>query len=256
MERRFNRRQQGDLGEASAIEWLTRQGAVVFAPLGHSPDVDLVGLMNGRTLRFQVKTTVCRVSTAGSDPRWKVLVATRGGNRSWNGVAKLLDRDAVDYLFVLTGDGRRWLIPTSELQGTTAVILGGSRYSEFEIEPGNGIEALVHGPAKQSLESDAARGSAGAWRAGPACKVGALVLSEFESHLPHELSLGHSGLTRVSARHQVTIPKAPFAGADLRAGDRLRVRAIGPGAVALERINDEGPRPGGPSDRSSPFEAD
>jgi len=37
-ERLINCRQQGDLGEASAIEWLTRQGATVLVPLGHSPD--------------------------------------------------------------------------------------------------------------------------------------------------------------------------------------------------------------------------
>jgi hypothetical protein len=41
-ERLINRRQQGDLGEASAIEWLTRQGATVSAPLSHSPDYDLI----------------------------------------------------------------------------------------------------------------------------------------------------------------------------------------------------------------------
>jgi hypothetical protein len=38
VDRLINRRQQGDLGEVSAIEWLTRQGATVSAPLGHSPD--------------------------------------------------------------------------------------------------------------------------------------------------------------------------------------------------------------------------
>jgi len=35
-------RKQGDLGEAAAIEWLTRAGATVFVPLGHSPHVDLI----------------------------------------------------------------------------------------------------------------------------------------------------------------------------------------------------------------------
>ena len=253
--RRISPRQQGDLGEASAIEWLTRQGAVVFAPIGHSPDVDLVALVSGRALRVQVKTTACRSSTASGRPRWKVAVATRGGNRSWSGVAKLLDREAVDLLFVLAGDGRRWLIPASDLQGTTAVSLGGSRYSEFEIEPGNSIDEVIDGLGRQSLESIAARGSVGVWRAERDCKFRALALSEFESHLPHEPAPPDSGLTRVSKHHQVTIPMTPFARADLRTGDRLKVCATGPGSVTLERINDEGPRPGGPSDRSSPFEA-
>ena len=37
MERLINRRRVGDLGEASAIEWFIRAGAVVCTPLGHSP---------------------------------------------------------------------------------------------------------------------------------------------------------------------------------------------------------------------------
>jgi hypothetical protein len=36
-QRLINRRQQGDLGEASAIEWLTSKGATVLIPFGHSP---------------------------------------------------------------------------------------------------------------------------------------------------------------------------------------------------------------------------
>ncbi len=57
VDRLINRRQQGDLGEASAIEWLTRQGATVSAPLGHSPDYDMIAEIDGRLLRVQVKTS-------------------------------------------------------------------------------------------------------------------------------------------------------------------------------------------------------
>src|SRR5688572_27954782 len=49
-QRLINRRQQGDLGEASAIDWLTRGGAGVWAPLGHSPDADLLAEVGGRHL--------------------------------------------------------------------------------------------------------------------------------------------------------------------------------------------------------------
>ena len=64
-ERLINRRQQGDLGEASAIEWLTRVGATVSIPFGHSPDYDLVAEVDGRLYRVQVKTTtVFRIADA------------------------------------------------------------------------------------------------------------------------------------------------------------------------------------------------
>jgi PD-(D/E)XK nuclease superfamily protein len=50
-------RAQGDLGEASAIEWLVGIGARVFLPFGHSPDCDLVADLDGRLVRVQAKTS-------------------------------------------------------------------------------------------------------------------------------------------------------------------------------------------------------
>ncbi|MHB8674481.1 MAG: AbrB/MazE/SpoVT family DNA-binding domain-containing protein [Candidatus Limnocylindrales bacterium] len=43
------------------------------------------------------------------------------------------------------------------------------------------------------------------------------------------------GYTRVSSKHQVTIPIDALAQAGLRAGDRLRAEARGPGEVVLVR---------------------
>ncbi len=120
----INRRRQGDLGEASAIEWLTSKGALVFFPLGHSPDVDLIAELRGQFLRIQVKTTTQQRQTPSGDERWIVAVATRGGNRSWSGVAKHFDAAVVDLVFVLAGDGRRWLIPAQDVEGTTGLHLG------------------------------------------------------------------------------------------------------------------------------------
>jgi hypothetical protein len=57
VERALNRRQQGDLGEVSAIEWLTRQGALALLPVGHSPDFDLVAQIADGLVRIQVKTS-------------------------------------------------------------------------------------------------------------------------------------------------------------------------------------------------------
>lgn len=42
--------------------------------------------------------------------------------------------------------------------------------------------------------------------------------------------------TRVSAKHQVTIPVAAFEGAGLAVGDRLAARSLGAGKVLLERF--------------------
>src|SRR5437660_402443 len=50
-------REQGDIGERSAMEWLGSVGAYVAIPIGHSPDWDVIAELAGRLLRVQVKTS-------------------------------------------------------------------------------------------------------------------------------------------------------------------------------------------------------
>ena len=50
-------REQGDIGERSALCWLIEQGATVFVPFGHSASVDLVADFGDRIARIQVKTS-------------------------------------------------------------------------------------------------------------------------------------------------------------------------------------------------------
>lgn len=159
MERLINRRQQGDLGEISAMEWLTRQGALVFCPLGHSPDYDLVADTGERLLRVQVKTSVQRVEASDGLPRCPVLIATHGGNQSWTGLSKYFDPSRFDLLFVLTGDGRRWLIPSEAIEARKGITLGGPKYSEFEIERTSPIRGLIYGDENAHLESPSLGGA-------------------------------------------------------------------------------------------------
>ena len=62
------------------------------------------------------------------------MVCTRGGNQSWSGLVKRLDTAAFDDLFVLVGEGRQWFIPAVR-------VLGGPKYSEFEVDRGAPIPA-------------------------------------------------------------------------------------------------------------------
>lgn len=131
VDRAMPRRVQGDIGEASAIGWPTALGARVWVPLFSSSHCDVIAEWDDRFERLQVKT-----STVWRKGRWEIALATRGGNRSWNGVTKLLDRSRIDALFVHVGDGRRWHIPVAALDGTSNIRLGGPKYAPFEIEPG------------------------------------------------------------------------------------------------------------------------
>jgi hypothetical protein len=124
-------REQGDLGELSAMVWLGEHGYDVYIPLGHSPDVDMVAVDDERAVKVQVKTC-----TQFHNQRWVVAICTRGGNQSWSGLVKRFSAERCDWLFVLVADGRRWFIPAAAVSGTTAILLGGPKYADFEVECG------------------------------------------------------------------------------------------------------------------------
>jgi hypothetical protein len=246
MERLINRRQQGDLGEASAIEWLASMGATVLLPVGHSPDFDLVAEANGRLLRIQVKTSTQFAVTPDGHARSQVTLATGGGNQSWNKIMKPLDTARLDYLFALTGDGRRWFIPCGALEGGKAISLGGPKYSEFEIEPGRPLDPLVYGE-NRGLESQAPPGEypsgqrmATVNRLAQPSEVRILPppFRERPGFQPsrYDRILGRSGRAIVNPKRRVTIPRQACIEAGLQAGDCLRVRSDGDGRVLLERI--------------------
>jgi PD-(D/E)XK endonuclease len=158
-QRLINRRMQGDLGEFSAMEWLASQGALVWVPLGHSPDVDLIAGIDGHLLRIQVKTTTQCTTTPTGDRRWRAMIATNGGNQSWSGASKAFDPTRVDLLFILVGDGRRWLVPAKEIEAQRQIALGGTKFEEFEIEPGTAIDKLIYSDTEAPLESTPSGGA-------------------------------------------------------------------------------------------------
>ena len=47
-----------------------------------------------------------------------------------------------------------------------------------------------------------------------------------------------AGRSRISSKHQITIPLPAFSEAGLREGDIVQVKAQGPGRVVITRIND------------------
>jgi len=147
-------REQGDVGELSAMYWLASRGAHVAVPVGCSPHWDLIAELDGRAVRIQVKTSRCFTRD-----RWNVALCTRGGNQSWNGIVKRLDASRYDFLFVLVADGRRWFVPSGRVEGGTALRLGGPKYSEFEVDRGDPIPgALGSGDASTIVSPDPSGG--------------------------------------------------------------------------------------------------
>jgi hypothetical protein len=259
-ERLINRRRQGDLGEFSAMEWLAAKGALVWIPVGHSPDVDLIAELDDQLLRVQVKTTTQTATTPRGHRRWRAMIATNGGNQSWSGSTKTFDPARVDLLFVLVGDGRRWLIPASAIESQRQIALGGSKFAEFEIERGTAIDQLIYPQAEASLESPPQAG--GAPESGePGRPVKSVALLEWVRIPPPPSTLCSMGdaesdtevltrteedaplrfqRTQISSKHQITIPSVPFRKAELQPGDRLHGHANGNGRIIFERVQAAG----------------
>jgi hypothetical protein len=139
MDARISPREQGDIGERAAAVWLLQQPHVsVFVPFGHSPDTDLIALIDGRLARVQVKTSTVHLKNG----RYQVSLATRGGNQSWSGLVKRFSASRCDYLFVLIADGRQWFIPSALVDGTSQIVVGGPKYAAYEVEPGRPFEVV------------------------------------------------------------------------------------------------------------------
>lgn len=216
------------------MEWLGSKGATVWVPSNHSPDVDLMAEWDDKLIKIQVKTSTFRGLTKSGEERWQIAIATSGGNRSWTGLTKKFDPAKVDYLFVLAGDGRRWFIPAAFVEAARALALGGTKYSEFEVEGGTPFEELIYGSA-------AANTIAGATPLPGECQSGQMVSTVNRAAMPTQVRIlppPSSGSRQVLLRpkRQMTIPKGPCEEAGFLAGDRLRVQADGPGRVLLERI--------------------
>jgi hypothetical protein len=242
MKRRFHPRRQGDLGEAAAIHWLTSVGAIVSFPLFHSPDYDVIADLGEGLHRVQVKTSRRKEDSTG---HFTVHLATNGGNQSWTGLVKKFDPSRFDFLFALVEDGRRWFIPSVEIDGRHSIVLGGDKYSEFQV----GRAALLDHAESGRSTLDSARGGAGVGEPGRSVKSVPHVLSGFDSHPPHfsPPSGGDSrsgreepavGRTRMSANHQVTVPLAVAAASQVEPGDRFRVESDGTGRFVMTRIEE------------------
>ena len=122
---------QGNQGEVLAVTWLMSQGYDVALPIGSCSNYDVIAVIENRPVLVQVKTTRQRIGE-----RCGVTVCTRGGNQSWNRIVKRFGPERCDFLYVHAADGRRWFIPSDRVDGETAIIVGGPKYADFELEPG------------------------------------------------------------------------------------------------------------------------
>jgi len=119
-----NSKKQGDVGLGVAIGWFSSNGHTVCIPLTDSQDYDLIVDNSGSLFKVQVKTTKYKENGI-----FIVALKTCGGNRS-RIFSKLFDNTKVDLLFVLTETGQKYLIPSLEIEASSAIRLG-EKYASF-----------------------------------------------------------------------------------------------------------------------------
>lgn len=120
--------QKGNYGMASAIEYCASQGWTVSIPLTDTQSYDIIADIDGKLCKIQVKYTASK-SNKGS---WIAELKRTSIRKSTATVIHRFDHSAVDYLFILAGDGSRWMIPTSAVDAGCAIWLG-EKYKGYKV---------------------------------------------------------------------------------------------------------------------------
>lgn len=109
---------QGNSGLGQAIAHYTGLGHIISIPLTDSQSYDLLVDMGGHIRKVQVKTTTHKRRGV-----YIVDLRTKGGNMSGIGKTKKIDK-SIDEVFILTGDGQRYIIQRAYLEEKATLTLG------------------------------------------------------------------------------------------------------------------------------------
>lgn len=126
--RESNPRKQGDAGMGVAIGWFASNGYTVCVPLTDSQGYDLIVDDECMLKRVFVRTTT-RKNGSGN---WEAGLRTQGGNKSQFKIRKF-DKDAVELVFIVCGDGSMFLIPSGKVECMSSITLG-DKYKEYMLD--------------------------------------------------------------------------------------------------------------------------
>jgi hypothetical protein len=130
-----NSRQQGDVGLTAAIYYFTLKGWDVCLPITDNQPYDLVVYSDKVGFKkVQVKTSNFQQGNMQSSTGLKYYHVKIGSthSNSQGTFSKHFNKNSVDYLFILTGDGQFWLIPTDELDPKSQIRLGPT-YNKYKV---------------------------------------------------------------------------------------------------------------------------
>lgn len=123
-----NTKAQGNIGIGEAIAYFLRCGQTVSIPINDSQDYDLVADIDGLLSKIQVKTTRCKTPYG----IYTITLRNSGGTSGTTN-SRVCDSTDIDYVFCLTEQGTKYLIPFIELENNRNAINLGEKYEKFKV---------------------------------------------------------------------------------------------------------------------------
>ena len=118
---------QGNVGLGKAIEYFTSHSIPVCIPLNDTQKYDLVVDMEGKLQKISVKTS--RYQTSNNS--YEVKLKNCGGS-SGKSISRPFDNKTCDYVFILTGDNKTYLIPAKDIKSKSTISIG-NKYTKYEV---------------------------------------------------------------------------------------------------------------------------
>ncbi len=118
---------QGNMGLSKAIDYFTSHQIPIALPMNDTQKYDLIADFNGELQRISVKTSRNRTEYG----TYSVGLRNTGGS-SGNIKTRPFDKNTCDYIFILTGDDKLYLIPASIIDATNSISVG-KKYTEYEV---------------------------------------------------------------------------------------------------------------------------
>ena len=127
LKNRKNTRVQGDIGLVEAVAWFVKNDYTVSIPISDSQRYDIVVEKSGTLSRVEVKSTYSKAKSGN----YTVMVKTWGGNKSGQ-INKYFSSEDAEILFIVTNDGSKYLIPSSEANKSCITLSG--KFTKYKVE--------------------------------------------------------------------------------------------------------------------------
>lgn len=124
---KMNSKQKGNIGIGEAIAYFCKLGYTVSIPLNDSQDYDLIVDIDGFLNKVQVKYTTAKA------PSGYYYVGLRSISGSTKEEYKTVADTDIDYLFILTQDNVKLLVPIIEITNRSGVTINSEYINKYSV---------------------------------------------------------------------------------------------------------------------------